>query len=214
MEFLPAAYERLCMHEFVLSGEPMRRELHVKTLDLAKRLLDHGVHPPTVYFPLIGEEALLLATKSQDSASALKALRVAAPAATAVVCVQNGVENERVALRLLPSVYGAVVMASTAHLEPGVVQSYGTRGVGVIDLGRYPAGTDQLSQELAGALERSGFSSRPRPDIMRFKYAKLIANLQNAVDAICQAGPGAAELIGSAREEGRAALTAAGVDFV
>jgi glycine dehydrogenase subunit 2 len=60
MEYLPAAYDRLCMHEFVLSGEPMRRQLEVKTLDLAKRLLDHGVHPPTVYFPLIVEEALMV----------------------------------------------------------------------------------------------------------------------------------------------------------
>jgi glycine dehydrogenase subunit 2 len=59
-QHLPAAYDRLCMHEFVLSGEPMRRELHIKTLDLAKRLLDHGVHPPTVYFPLIVEEALMV----------------------------------------------------------------------------------------------------------------------------------------------------------
>jgi glycine dehydrogenase subunit 2 len=60
MEYLPAAYDRLCMHEFVVSGEPMRRELGIKTLDLAKRLLDHGVHPPTVYFPLIVDEALLV----------------------------------------------------------------------------------------------------------------------------------------------------------
>jgi glycine dehydrogenase subunit 2 len=60
LEYLPAAHERLCMHEFVLSGEPMKRELGIKTLDLAKRLLDHGVHPPTVYFPLIVEEALLV----------------------------------------------------------------------------------------------------------------------------------------------------------
>ena len=60
MQYLPAAYDRLCMHEFVLSGEPMRRQLQVKTLDLAKRLLDHGVHPPTVYFPLIVEEALMV----------------------------------------------------------------------------------------------------------------------------------------------------------
>ena len=59
-QYLPVAYDRLCMHEFVLSGEPMRRELHIKTLDLAKRLLDHGVHPPTVYFPLVVEEALMV----------------------------------------------------------------------------------------------------------------------------------------------------------
>lgn len=60
LEYLPSAYERLCMHEFVLSGGPMKRELGIKTLDLAKRLLDHGVHPPTVYFPLIVDEALLI----------------------------------------------------------------------------------------------------------------------------------------------------------
>jgi glycine dehydrogenase subunit 2 len=60
LEQLPAAYDRLCMHEFVLSGAPMKRELGIRTLDLAKRLLDHGVHPPTVYFPLIVDEALLV----------------------------------------------------------------------------------------------------------------------------------------------------------
>ena len=59
-EYLPVAYDRICMHEFVLSGSPMKRELAIKTLDLAKRLLDHGVHPPTVYFPLIVDEALLI----------------------------------------------------------------------------------------------------------------------------------------------------------
>ncbi len=59
-EYLPAAYDRICMHEFVLSGAPMKRELQIKTLDLAKRLLDYGVHPPTVYFPLVVEEALMV----------------------------------------------------------------------------------------------------------------------------------------------------------
>jgi glycine dehydrogenase subunit 2 len=59
-EWLPLAYGRLCMHEFVLSGAPMKRELGIRTLDLAKRLLDFGVHPPTVYFPLLVDEALLI----------------------------------------------------------------------------------------------------------------------------------------------------------
>ena len=60
LEYLPEAYDRLCMHEFVLSGAPMRNQLGIRTLDLAKRLLDFGVHPPTVYFPLIVDEALLI----------------------------------------------------------------------------------------------------------------------------------------------------------
>ncbi len=60
LELLPLAYGHLCMHEFVLSGAPMKRELGIRTLDVAKRLLDHGFHPPTVYFPLLVDEALLV----------------------------------------------------------------------------------------------------------------------------------------------------------
>jgi glycine dehydrogenase subunit 2 len=59
-EQLPVAYDRLCMHEFVLSGAPMKRQLGIRTLDLAKRLLDFGYHPPTVYFPLVVDEALMV----------------------------------------------------------------------------------------------------------------------------------------------------------
>jgi glycine dehydrogenase subunit 2 len=59
-EHLPLAYGELCLHEFVLSGGPMKRELEIKTLDLAKRLLDYGYHPPTVYFPLLVDEALMV----------------------------------------------------------------------------------------------------------------------------------------------------------
>ena len=57
---LPLAFGERCMHEFVLSGAPMKKELGIRTLDLAKRLLDHGFHPPTVYFPLVVDEALLI----------------------------------------------------------------------------------------------------------------------------------------------------------
>ena len=67
-EYLPPAYDRLCMHEFVLSGAPMKRELGLRTLDLAKRLLDHGFHPPTVYFPLLVDEALLIEPTETEEA--------------------------------------------------------------------------------------------------------------------------------------------------
>jgi glycine dehydrogenase subunit 2 len=72
-EYLPVAYDRLCMHEFVLSGAPMKRELKIKTLDLAKRLLDHGVHPPTVYFPLLVDEALLIEPTETETKETLDA---------------------------------------------------------------------------------------------------------------------------------------------
>jgi 2-dehydropantoate 2-reductase len=161
-----------------------------------------------------GEEVVLLATKSQDTLAALIDLRAAAPTTTPLVCLQNGVENERTALRLRPNVYGAIVMMPTAHLEPGLVHAYGTRGLGVIDVGRYPSGTDSVSDEVAGALGDAGISSQARPDIMRFKYAKLLNNLLNAVDAIVEPGPSGEELTRVAQEEGRAALAAAGIEFV
>ena len=72
-EYLPAAYDRVCMHEFVLSGAPMKKQLGLKTLDLAKRLLDHGFHPPTVYFPLLVDEALLVEPTETETKETLDA---------------------------------------------------------------------------------------------------------------------------------------------
>ncbi|HSZ06192.1 MAG TPA: aminomethyl-transferring glycine dehydrogenase subunit GcvPB, partial [Solirubrobacteraceae bacterium] len=70
---LPLAYGQLCMHEFVLSGGPMKRELGVRTVDLAKRLLDFGYHPPTVYFPLLVEEALMVEPTETETRETLDA---------------------------------------------------------------------------------------------------------------------------------------------
>jgi glycine dehydrogenase subunit 2 len=72
-ERLPLAYGELCMHEFVLSGGPMKRALKIKTLDLAKRLLDFGFHPPTVYFPLLVEEALMVEPTETETRETLDA---------------------------------------------------------------------------------------------------------------------------------------------
>jgi glycine dehydrogenase subunit 2 len=72
-EHLPLAYGELCMHEFVLSGGPMKRALKIKTLDLAKRLLDFGFHPPTVYFPLLVDEALMVEPTETETKETLDA---------------------------------------------------------------------------------------------------------------------------------------------
>ena len=53
-------YDRLCMHEFVLSARVLKREHGITALDVAKRLMDHGIHPPTIYFPLVVPEALMI----------------------------------------------------------------------------------------------------------------------------------------------------------
>ena len=72
-EYLPIAFDRLCMHEFVLSGRGAKEKLGIKTLDIAKRLLDHRMHPPTVYFPLLVDEALMIEPTETETKETLDA---------------------------------------------------------------------------------------------------------------------------------------------
>jgi 2-dehydropantoate 2-reductase len=161
------------------------------------------------------DDIVLLAVKSQDTLGALEALRDARPEGVPVVLLQNGVANERTALRILPEVYGAVVLSPTAHLEPGIVQAFATGTTGKIDVGRFPSGIDETVTAVTDALSASLFESLPNPDIMSAKYAKLIDNLANAAQAICGVGAdGLDALIEVAREEGRAVLDAAQINYV
>jgi glycine dehydrogenase subunit 2 len=68
----PLPYDRTCMHEFVLSG-PLPRAPDVHTLDIAKRLMDYSFHPPTIYFPLIVPEALMIEPTETESKETLDA---------------------------------------------------------------------------------------------------------------------------------------------
>jgi len=66
-------YERLCMHEFVLSARHLKRDHGVSALDVAKRLMDYGFHPPTVYFPLVVPEALMIEPTESEAKETLDA---------------------------------------------------------------------------------------------------------------------------------------------
>ena len=160
-----------------------------------------------------GEEVVLLATKSQDTLGAVTALRETAGAGVPVVCLQNGVENERTALRLMHQVYGAAVMLPAAHLEPGMVEAYGAERTGQVDVGRYPEGVDERCEEICAALRRSRLDSHAVSDVMRRKYAKLLLNLTNVVGALFAADDRRRELSELVKAEGRAALDAAGVAY-
>jgi glycine dehydrogenase subunit 2 len=72
-EFLDVPFDRHCMHEFVASAATLKAETGVRTLDLAKRLIDYGYHPPTIYFPLTVEEALLIEPTETESVETLDA---------------------------------------------------------------------------------------------------------------------------------------------
>lgn len=66
-EFYPVGEQRYCMHEFVLSMKKLKDETGVTALDVAKALIDRGIHPPTMYFPLIVEEALMFEPTETES---------------------------------------------------------------------------------------------------------------------------------------------------
>jgi 2-dehydropantoate 2-reductase len=156
-------------------------------------------------------DVVVLAMKTQHAATALAELVAAAPDVP-VVCAQNGVENERLALRAFTRVYGICVMLPATHLEPGVVQAHGTPLSGILDVGRYPRGTDNVAEQVARDLDSSGFSSRADAAIMRMKYRKLVMNLGNALDALCGRNERAADLYRQARREAYAVFEAAGIE--
>jgi 2-dehydropantoate 2-reductase len=192
--------------------ETLRRDGLMLVTPEERAILHIPVAGSPAEVPWTGDDVVLLATKSQDTLGALTSLRDATGPALPVVCLQNGVENERVAARLVDSVYGAVVMCPAAHLEPGVVEAYGTTLTGMIDIGRYPDGVDARCEQVCAALEGSRFTSHPIADVMRAKHAKLLLNLTNAVQALCGPGERSDELAERARGEGRAVLTAARIE--
>jgi glycine dehydrogenase subunit 2 len=66
-------FDRLCMHEFVVSARTLKREHGITALDVAKRLMDYGFHPPTVYFPLVVPEALMIEPTETEAKETLDA---------------------------------------------------------------------------------------------------------------------------------------------
>ena len=66
-------YDRACKHEFVASATGIKKKTGVRTLDIAKRLIDHGFHPPTIYFPLIVDEGMLIEPTETESVETLDA---------------------------------------------------------------------------------------------------------------------------------------------
>jgi 2-dehydropantoate 2-reductase len=189
---------RLAMPDQVL-------QIHVPVVDDAARL------------ECDADTALLLATKTQDTLGLLDRLpRRDAP----VFCLQNGVANERMALRRFADVYGVVVMLPAVYLEPGRVDAQGTPYSGLLDVGRYPVGIDDHTESVAGALSGSGFVSQQQEFVMRWKYAKLLRNLGNALEALCGHDLSEADMAevmamdAEARGEAVECYRAAGIDWV
>ena len=160
------------------------------------------------------DDVVVVAVKSQDTAGVIDALATVAAVTTPIVCLQNGVTNEVAFLRRFSSVHGVTVMAPTWHLEPGIVRAYTHDAAAILDVGRWPDGVDDIDVAIAAAFTSSGFESVARRDIRRWKYAKLLLNLGNPVDALCPHDEDFDELARRARHEGQAVLDAAGIAYV
>jgi 2-dehydropantoate 2-reductase len=158
------------------------------------------------------DDVAMLAVKCQDTVAALRALATVAPADLHIVCAQNGVVNEAEALRWFRHVHGLVVMCPTAHLHPGLVVAYSHPVPGILDIGRWPTGIDDTSVAVSMALRNAGFESRPIDDLARWKWAKLVTNLGNAIEAVCGPPGRAGRLAQMVTAEGYAVLDAAGID--
>ena len=157
------------------------------------------------------DDVVILTMKSQDTAVALEDLRAAGANEQAVFCAQNGVANERAALRFFPNVYGITVMMPADYLEPGIVCCYGEPKHGIFDIGRYPRGSDTVVADVAAALEQANFAAFPVDDVMPSKYGKLLLNLHNVVDAALARDDKADDIRAAARAEAEAVYRAAGI---
>ncbi|GAB6280158.1 MAG: aminomethyl-transferring glycine dehydrogenase subunit GcvPB [Thermovirga sp.] len=89
-------YDRICKHEFVLSGKKQHDSKGVSTLDMAKALMDHGYHPPTIYFPLVVEEAMMIEPTETEGKETLDAF------ADAMIAIAGEVEKNPEQVKTAP----------------------------------------------------------------------------------------------------------------
>lgn len=163
---------------------------------------------------LSADDVVIVTVKGNDTTGVLERLSRNAPPEIALVCAQNGVENERLALRKFANVYGMCVILPASHLTPGLVRASSSPITGLLDIGRWPNGVDDRARQISSILSASTFDSVARVDIARWKWGKLLMNLGNAVQAVCGSENPAKELMRRVREEGVAVLRTADIDFV
>ncbi|MGW2519378.1 ketopantoate reductase family protein [Streptomyces sp. NPDC001617] len=217
-------------HEVVLIARGAHHEA-LRDGGLRLRVPDgsYTYHLPTVDGPAgLGElrpdDVLVLAVKTQDTVAVLQTWGPApvAGGGTAaerlpLFCAQNGVEGQRLALRVFRHVYGVCVWLPATHLQPGEVSAGGAPLTGMLHLGRYPHGTDETARLVAADLEKTGFLEAPVvEDVTRWQYAKLLTNLTNALQSLAgqdEGQEGRAALRARVRAEGEAVLDAAGIRY-
>ena len=162
---------------------------------------------------LTDDDVLVLATKTQHTEDVLRewSWRPAGSGVAAdlpVLSLQNGMENERAALRRFRTVFGAAIWQPCSYLEPGEVGAEGVEKAGLFWLGRYPGGDDPRLEAIAADFRAADFAVQIVPDLPRWKAGKLLGNLGNAVRALFGADN---RLSAAARNEALRVFRAAGL---
>ena len=168
-------------------------------------------HPSEIDFR--DDDVVLLTMKAQHTLDALDTLRAVTGENIPVICGQNGVANERMALRRFRHVYGMLIYLPSTFLEPGTIQTTSAKTIGVLDTGVFPNGVDDRVETLMAMLQEANFSARPTADIMRWKYGKLMINLGNALNALAPRNDEANPVRELLRAECRAVYAAAGIAY-
>jgi 2-dehydropantoate 2-reductase len=206
-------------HEVVAIGRgAMFEAVRATGLRLRSPEIDRVVPVQTVASPAEidwrADDAILLCMKSQDTQAALDGLRAAGVMDQPVFCFQNGVANERLALRYFPNVHGVTVMMPCTYLVPGEVASRFAPRLGIFDIGRYPGGADADDHRLAQALDQAGFAPFVQDRVMASKYGKLLLNLGNVAEAAFGPETKQSDLTQRMRAEATAVYAAAGIEWV
>jgi len=195
---------------------------HLKAIQTKGLLYETPYRSATLKIPAVGHpsevefrdgDVVLMTMKSQHTLGALEDLYRAAGDQVPVICGQNGVRNEEMALRRFAHVYGMLVHLPSDFLQPGVVLTHSLKKLGIMDAGCYPGGVDDCVTRVTDALTDIDCSAVPVADIMRWKYAKLIFNLNNALAAVCPRRSDMDAIRDRLRREGRDVLDAAGIPY-
>jgi 2-dehydropantoate 2-reductase len=160
-------------------------------------------------------DVLLLCVKSQDTDRALVEIRAAGgdPQSLPILCCQNSITNEPAAARYFRRVYGVLIVVPGIFLEPGVVFNNSLGNAGFIEVGQFPSGADQLSDDAARALTAASYAAYANHEVMAAKGAKMFSNLGNAMGAITDGKGDQTNFMTQVRREAEACFRAAGVPF-
>lgn len=186
--------------------------LVLRTPERASRAVFPGVSDPAE-IPFRSDDAILLTMKTQDTVPALERLRAAGVMQQPIFCVQNGVANERFALRRFPEVHGATVMMPAAISAPGEVSAPSVPRHGIFDIGRYPDGSNGHDANLAQALEAANIAAFVTSDVMPSKHGKLLTNLNNILEAALGLEADTKRFAALLRAEAEAVYAAAGIKW-